>query len=185
MTDNGAGVRTESREDVSLTRTSLDSPVGELVLVERGPEVHGIAFDGRWERLRVWLERRFSTIEWETVSSGPAAAALARYFDGELLALQDLDADPGGSPFQREVWRILRTIGPGETWSYRDLAIALGRPTATRAVAQANAVNPVPLVIPCHRVIGSNGSLTGFGGGLDRKRWLLRHEAGGVEFRLR
>lgn len=178
-------MRTESRPKISLARTSIDSPVGELVLVERGSVLYGIAFDGRWERLRGWLERRFSTIEWETASAGPASAALGRYFDGDPMALQDLDADPGGSPFQRKVWRILRSIGPGETWSYRDLALALGRPTATRAVAQANAVNPVPLVIPCHRVIGTNGSLTGFGGGLDRKRWLLRHEANGVEFRLR
>jgi methylated-DNA-[protein]-cysteine S-methyltransferase len=107
------------------------------------------------------------------------------YFGGELRALDAIEVDPGGSPFQREVWKALRTIGAGETRSYQELASAVGRPSASRAVARANATNPIPVVIPCHRVIHSDGSLAGYGGGIERKRWLLRHEAAGAEFRLK
>jgi methylated-DNA-[protein]-cysteine S-methyltransferase len=83
-----------------------------------------------------------------------------------------------GTPFQQQVWAALRTIPYGETWSYKDLAEAIGRPTAVRAVGLANGRNPVSIVVPCHRVIGANGSLTGYGGGLAAKEWLLAHEAG-------
>jgi methylated-DNA-[protein]-cysteine S-methyltransferase len=102
--------------------------------------------------------------------------ALRAYFDGYLDAIETLPAAPVGTPFQQEVWRALRTIPCGTTTSYGALARQLGRPAASRAVGLANGANPVSIVIPCHRVIGANGSLTGYGGGLDRKRWLLAHE---------
>ncbi|HXV76330.1 MAG TPA: methylated-DNA--[protein]-cysteine S-methyltransferase, partial [Candidatus Polarisedimenticolaceae bacterium] len=162
------------------------SPIGELVVVTRGGVVCAIAFGRRYDGLERGLERRFARIDWsDAPADGAATTALGRYFDGDVRALEPLAADPGGSPFQRAVWDVLRRIPPGETRSYLDVARRVGKPDAVRAVARANATNPVPLIIPCHRVIGADGSLTGFGGGLDRKRWLLRHEAAGVEFALR
>ena len=101
---------------------------------------------------------------------------LRSYFAGDIEALETIPVAPPGSPFQQEVWKELRSIGPGRTISYGDLAKRVGRPDASRAVGLANAKNPVALVIPCHRVIGSNGKLTGYAYGLDAKRWLLRHE---------
>lgn len=98
------------------------------------------------------------------------------YFEGDIQALETLPVAPPGTPFQQEVWKTLRQVGPGSTVSYGELAKRIGRPDASRAVGMANARNPVALVIPCHRVIGSNGKLTGYAYGLDRKQWLLRHE---------
>jgi methylated-DNA-[protein]-cysteine S-methyltransferase len=104
------------------------------------------------------------------------AGALAAYFQGRLEALDDLRVDPHGTPFQRHVWTALRRIPVRQTLSYKALAEAVGRPSAVRAVGAANGANPVAIVIPCHRVIGSGGRLVGYGGGLARKRWLLAHE---------
>jgi methylated-DNA-[protein]-cysteine S-methyltransferase len=111
-------------------------------------------------------------------------AALARYFDGELTALDAIPVAFSGTPFQQQVWNALRTIAAGTTLSYRALAKRIGRPKAVRAVGFANGSNPIGVVVPCHRVVGSDGSLTGYGGGLDRKRWLLAHEARHSAFRL-
>lgn len=102
--------------------------------------------------------------------------AIARYFEGELAAIDALPVATGGTPFQREVWHALRRIPCGTTTSYGKLAESIGRPSAVRAVGLANGANPIAVVVPCHRVIGSNGSLTGYGGGIERKRWLLDHE---------
>ena len=107
---------------------------------------------------------------------GGFADRLRAYFEGDLTALDAIPVDPPGTPFQLEVWRELRTIGPGETISYGELAKRVHRPNASRAVGLANARNPVALIVPCHRVIGSNGDLTGYAGGLEAKRWLLCHE---------
>jgi methylated-DNA-[protein]-cysteine S-methyltransferase len=105
-----------------------------------------------------------------------ARTALTAYLRGELDALEGLPVDLGGTPFQREVWARLRTIGVGRTSTYARLAAEIGRPSAVRAVGAANGQNPVSLIVPCHRVIASDGKLQGYGGGLDRKRWLLVHE---------
>lgn len=100
---------------------------------------------------------------------------LHAYFTGDLM-LFDLPLAPRGTPFQHAVWKALAGIPYGETRTYRDIATAIGRPNAVRAVGAANGRNPLSLVVPCHRVIGSNGTLTGYAGGLERKRWLLQHE---------
>ncbi|RLA46307.1 MAG: cysteine methyltransferase [Gammaproteobacteria bacterium] len=100
---------------------------------------------------------------------------LRAYFDGRLKVF-DLPLNLNGTDFQKGVWAQLQKIGYGATASYRDVAVAIGNPKASRAVGMANNKNKIPIVIPCHRVIGSNGSLTGFAGGLDTKRWLLNHE---------
>ena len=103
--------------------------------------------------------------------------ALSRFFEGEITAIDTLSTATNGTEFQREVWTELRRIPPGTTISYGQLAARIGRPKAVRAVGLANGSNPIGIVVPCHRVIGSNGKLTGYGGGLHRKEWLLRHEA--------
>ncbi len=108
--------------------------------------------------------------------AGGVRAAFERYFAGNPDALDTLRVDPGGTPFQSKVWLALREIASGKTWSYAQLAERVGSPAAVRAVGAANGANPIPLVLPCHRVIGKNGKLVGYGGGMDRKEWLLRHE---------
>jgi methylated-DNA-[protein]-cysteine S-methyltransferase len=98
------------------------------------------------------------------------------YFDGDLHAIDALPVATEGTVFQKSVWQALRTIPTGKTMSYGELAVKIGKPAAVRAVGLANGSNPIGVVVPCHRVIGANGSLTGYGGGLERKRWLLDHE---------
>jgi methylated-DNA-[protein]-cysteine S-methyltransferase len=105
------------------------------------------------------------------------ADIIKRYFAGDLFALDALPVETAGTPFQREVWRALREIPCGDPISYAKLAQKIGRSKAVRAVGLANGSNPVGVIVPCHRVIGANGSLTGYGGGIERKRWLLQHES--------
>ena len=104
-----------------------------------------------------------------------ACQQLTEYFTGRRTAF-DLPLDPSGSEFEHLVWDLLRAIPYGATTSYGALALRLGDPTKARAVGAANGKNPIPIIVPCHRVIGANGDLTGFGGGIERKRWLLQHE---------
>ena len=116
-----------------------------------------------------------------TATAGPSRQAVDAYFAGDLAALAAISWRTGGTDFQRSVWTALCAIPVGETVTYKQLAERIGRPSAVRAVGLANGANPVGVVVPCHRVIGSDGSLTGYGGGLERKRWLLTHE--GASFR--
>ena len=162
----------------TLHRAIMPSPVGELTLFAHGPALAGIAFDGRLERLRPQLVARFGR-DFTVVDAPDPAGAVTRlcaYFDGELGALDDIAVDTGGTPFQARVWAALRRIPVGATSTYRELARAVGSPEAVRAVGAANGANPVSLVVPCHRVIASDGTLCGYGGGLPRKQWLLQHE---------
>jgi len=112
-----------------------------------------------------------------------AAAQLREYFAGTRTRF-DLPLAPDGTPFQRLVWDQLLAIRFGETWSYGEVARAIGRPAASRAVGAANGKNPIAIIIPCHRVIGSDGTLTGYGGGMPTKQWLLAHERGDVQVKL-
>jgi methylated-DNA-[protein]-cysteine S-methyltransferase len=167
----------EQKEREVLAKARMATPAGDVVLVERGPRLVGLVFEDHWTRFRTDLEKRFGKFTFEETSQASAAAkALHRYFAGDLGALDGVEVETGGTPFQQSVWRALRRIPAGTTWSYARLAQEIGRPSATRAVAAANGANPVSIVIPCHRVIGSDGSLTGYGGGLPRKQWLLAHE---------
>ncbi len=113
----------------------------------------------------------------DSAQPSPARAAFEAYFSGDLAAIDAVQVDTGGTDFQREVWAALRSIPAGQTMSYGALAARLNRPQAMRAVGLANGANPVSIVVPCHRVVGATGALTGYGGGLARKRWLLAHEA--------
>ena len=162
---------------MQLRVTETDSPVGRLKLVVREDRLCGLSFEGGWGGLQRFIECRFGKAALRPVSdAGQVSGLLEAYFDGQLGALERIQVDAGGSPFQRRVWAELRRIAVGSTTSYSELARTIGQPTAARAVATANAQNPVAVVIPCHRVIQANGSISGYGGGLERKRWLLRHE---------
>jgi len=157
------------------------SPIGKIVVAVRGGRLCALAFDESWPRKRAALERRFGEVEWRRAKDpGGVARALRRYFDGDIEALARIAVDPGGTPFQRAIWTKLRRVPAGRTVSYGELARAAGYPRAVRAVGAANGSNPVGLVIPCHRVIGSSGKLVGYGGGLDRKKWLLAHEGSSI-----
>ena len=152
------------------------SPIGRIVFASNGQGICGLGFEGyetRWGRL---FERRFGTFELRPRSDPHGLKSrLSQYFAGDVQVLDSMPVSLGGSPFQQLVWQELRTIPPGETRTYGQLARKLGKSEAARAVGHANAVNPVSLIVPCHRVIGRN-SLTGYGGGLQRKQWLLQHE---------
>jgi methylated-DNA-[protein]-cysteine S-methyltransferase len=169
-------LRKKEKEGI-LRRSRVATPAGTVVLVERGSLLVGLVFEDHWKGMSEELARRFGEFTFkENLQTEGAAAALQRYFAGELGALDAIEVDTGGTEFQQSVWRALRRIPAGSTWSYARLAREVGRPSATRAVAAANGANPVSIVVPCHRVIGSDGSLTGYGGGLPRKHWLLVHE---------
>ncbi|MCJ2034477.1 methylated-DNA--[protein]-cysteine S-methyltransferase [Methylobacterium sp. J-068] len=153
--------------------TILPSPIGPLVLAGTDERLACIGFPsgkGAVTPGADWLRDDAAFVE--------ARDQLGAYFEGRLTRF-DLALAPRGTPFQREVWRALTDIPPGTTISYGELARRIGRPSASRAVGAANGANPLPIVVPCHRVIGAGGALTGFAGGLDTKRFLLALERGG------
>lgn len=155
---------------MTLHRLHMETPIGVLTLVGDDdhvvridfPPPHGAAPDPAWR-------------DGATAPLLQAHAQLTGYFAGTRQAF-DLPLAPRGTPFQRAVWAALAEIPFGQTWSYRALATRIGNPAAVRAVGGANGRNPLPIVLPCHRVIGADGTLTGFGGGLPTKAFLLRHE---------
>jgi len=169
-------------KDITFTRASVASPIGPLTLVLDGTALVALDFEGYEARLTRLLGRRFPKARLiEGAVPEEIGAALAAYFRGDHTALDALKVRLGGTPFQERVWAALRQIPPGETRGYGALAATLGKPSASRAVGLANGSNPVAIVVPCHRVIGANGALTGYAGGLERKTYLLRHE--GAQFR--
>lgn len=156
---------------MNLVSTHVPSPVGPLLL---GADEHSLRL--------IWFSTPRHPLPRDVVleQGGNAVlretrAQLDAYFTGTLRSF-DLPLQPVGTPFQREVWAILARIPYGQTWSYRDVAERIGKPQAVRAVGAANGRNPIPIVVPCHRVIGADGSLTGFGGGLPMKQFLLALE---------
>jgi methylated-DNA-[protein]-cysteine S-methyltransferase len=167
----------------------LDTPIGEMLIVaDRDGNLRATDWTDHESRMRHFLRLHYGQ---DAVRLEPSrdpnglTSAIASYFAGELASIDTLPVQTTGTPFQREVWRALREITCGTTVSYGKLAERIGRPAAVRAVGLANGANPVGIVVPCHRVIGSDGSLTGYGGGLERKRWLLEHENRGKQLELR
>lgn len=150
---------------------AFSSPLGELLLVSDGESLTGVYYEDHRRGPAPGANWRRDAGPFNQVQD-----ELAAYFAGELLAF-NVPLAPRGSDFQREVWSELRRIPPGKTLPYSELAARVGRPKAIRAVGAANARNPISIIVPCHRVVGSNGALTGYAGGLRRKEWLLRHEA--------
>jgi methylated-DNA-[protein]-cysteine S-methyltransferase len=157
----------------------IDTPIGALAIVaDETGAMRNLSFDGEGDRWRRDFARRFpaSNLVRRRNPFGHGSA-LKAYFAGDMEALDRIPVVFGGTPFQNKVWNALRRIPVGQTLSYGALAKKIGEPKAMRAVGLANGSNPIAVVVPCHRVIGSYGSLTGFGGGLPRKKWLLEHEA--------
>lgn len=154
----------------------IDSPLGQLTLVASDVGLRAVLWDGD-DPARAGLGQPPSRrAAGRSTLCAEAARQLDRYFAGSLTRF-DLPLDLRGTPFQQQAWLALAEIPYGETRTYAEQAARLGRPSAARAVGAANGRNPLSIVLPCHRVIGSDGSLTGFAGGLDAKRWLLEHEA--------
>jgi methylated-DNA-[protein]-cysteine S-methyltransferase len=162
---------------VELRTDVIESVLGLIVVVTDAQALCALDFGDCEERMKELLGRRFDDFEMRHEDNPLGVSEKVRaYFAGDLHALDGVEVDPGGTEFQRTVWSALRAIPAGSTRTYGQLAASIGRPAATRAVGLANGRNPVSIVIPCHRLIGSNAGLTGYGGGLPRKRWLLRHE---------
>lgn len=160
----------------------LATPIGEaLIVTDEAGRLRAFDWADREAAMARLLRLQYAV---PTAAPGAMPAALRRtlagYFDGDVGGLRAIAWRTGGTPFQRAVWHALTTIPPGQTLSYGALAAKLGCPRAVRAVGRANGANPISVVVPCHRVIGADGSLTGYGGGMPRKRWLLRHE--GADF---
>ena len=161
---------------MSFRLAVVPTPIGPLRAALRDDALVALAFSDSWARVSAFLERRFGAFAPREETAPALSAAVARYFDGELDALSRLALDPGGSPFQRSVWRALQRVPAGATVFYGRLARVIGAPGAARAVGAACGANPIWLGIPCHRAIGNDGQLTGYAGGVARKRWLLAHE---------
>jgi methylated-DNA-[protein]-cysteine S-methyltransferase len=157
----------------------LPSPIGEMyAITDEAGRLRALAWsDHEYRGIQQLRQRHGSRIRIEA-GSIPASVrkAIDDYFTGDVHAVDSIECATDGTPFQQEVWRALRDIPAGATLSYGALAARIGKPNAVRAVGLANGSNPICIALPCHRVIGTDGSLTGYGGGLDRKRWLLAHE---------
>ena len=171
-----------------LFRTTLLTPLGDMLALSSDEGLCALEFttvrgpasgEDRQSRLNARLARWFpphEIVDRETPTIARTRGWLTAYFAGTAATLDDLPLDMRGAPFEKRVWLALQTIPPGQTTSYGAIAHALGSVRASRAVGAANGANPVAIIVPCHRVIGSSGSLTGYGGGLDRKTWLIDHE---------
>jgi methylated-DNA-[protein]-cysteine S-methyltransferase len=162
----------------------LPTPIGDLLIVfDEEERLRGLDWEDYEERMRRLLRLQYGReIELRTRSASKAIRdPVNAYFAGDFAALDRIEVETGGTLFQRKLWTALRTIPSGQTSSYGALAAKIGTPKAVRAVGAANGANPISIVLPCHRVIGANRRLTGYGGGLNRKHWLLTHE--GAAFR--
>ena len=160
----------------------IESPIGTILLIhDADGRVRALDFHDFETRMRRLLRRHYGDdgddfVVAELEAPAGARDGLRRYFAGDLTAIDAIPVATAGTAFQRDVWAALRRIRAGTTLSYGALARELGRPRSVRAVGLANGANPIGIIVPCHRVIGADGSLTGYGGGIERKRWLLRHE---------
>ena len=148
-----------------------------LLLTDDDDCVRALDWEDYAPRMHQLLRLQYGPVRLDSRADvSPARRAIEAYYAGQLASIDALPVKTSGTEFQREVWAALRTIPTGETTTYGRLAVKLGRPKAMRAVGMANGSNPISIIVPCHRVIGANASLTGYGGGIERKRWLLGHE---------
>ena len=173
-----------------LSRTPITTPIGDMLALASDQGLCALEFihvkkrqttatRERLSRLKARLRRWFpphEIVDEDTAIFERTRTWLSTYFDGDSADVGDLPIDMHGAPFEQRVWRALLEIPAGETMSYGGIAKKLGNAGASRAVGAANGANPIAIIVPCHRVIGSSGSLTGYGGGLERKTWLLDHE---------
>ena len=162
---------------VELLMDRIPSPIGEIIVISDVENLRALDFDEYEERMHELLRRHYGEVRFKrSKNPGGTSKLVKRYLDGDFDAINEIAVKTNGTPFQKKVWTKLRRIPRGKTISYGDLARRIGKPKAPRAVGLANGSNPIAIVVPCHRVIGANGSLTGYGGGIERKQWLLAHE---------
>lgn len=168
------------REKLDFLIDRIATPMGELIVIaDRDGNLRTIDWTDHEPRMKRLLDRQYGKGNYSLTPArdpGGLSSAMRRYFKGDLSAIDKLPVRTAGTSFQRSVWKALRGIKCGSTISYAELARRIGAPKAVRAVGLANGQNPISIVVPCHRVIGSDGRLTGYGGGLHRKEWLLEHE---------
>lgn len=170
-----------STNATALLSGTIDTPIGAIaVLEDQAGALFMVEFSDCEHRIERWLRRRFDSGRY-VLAPGFLSVGIrdifGAYFDGDVSILRDIPLRLDGTPFQNEMWTALRGIEPGETLAYGAFAERLGRPQSARAVGHANGANPLSIVVPCHRLVGSDGALTNYGGGIERKRWLLDHEA--------
>lgn len=155
----------------------IDSPLGTILLVVDDGRLCSLDYDDCEPRMLTLLQRRYGSVQLlPAVDPHGFSSRIRAYLTGDYRCLDDIPISTGGTAFQQQVWSALRTIPAGTVATYRELAEKVGRPTAYRAVGGTNARNPIAIVLPCHRVIGADSSLTGYAGGIERKAWLLQHE---------
>jgi len=161
----------------TLQYDKIDSPIGIVLIVVDAGQLCALDYEDYEQRMLTLLERRYGSVHLEPTTDPCGFSSRVRdYFAGDYSALDDIAVNTGGTAFQQQVWSALRSIPVGTTLTYGALAAKLGKPTAYRAVGGTNALNPVAIVLPCHRVVGADATLTGYAGGLARKQWLLEHE---------
>ncbi len=162
---------------MKLTISQIASPIGTVLIVTDGAALRALDFADYEARMHQLLRLHYGTYTLTPADdAGAPGRSVQAYFSGDLAAIERVAVATGGTDFQRQIWAALRAIPAGTTTSYGALAARCGRPKASRAVGLANGSNPVSIVVPCHRVIGANAKLTGYGGGLHRKQWLIAHE---------
>lgn len=164
---------------ITLRLWRMPSPIDELYIVTSADAVHVLDYVDYLDRMHSLLTRRYGTGGYTLTEEGAGLdirPQMDAYFGGDLHAIDHIPVDVGGTPFQHQVWLALRSIPAGHTATYAEQARRINHPTATRAVGRTNGLNPIAIILPCHRVVGSNGALTGYAGGLHRKAWLLQHE---------
>lgn len=162
---------------MDLLTDRVPSPIGDIIVVSDGENLRALDFDDYEARMLGLLRRHYGEVRLHPAANpGGVSDIIRHYLDGDLEAIVGVKLATNGTQFQRLVWQHLLRIPTGVTWSYGELARSIGKPKASRAVGLANGSNPIAIVVPCHRVIGANGNLTGYGGGMERKQWLLAHE---------
>lgn len=162
---------------MKLLFDKINSEIGTILIASDGEKLCALDFADYEQKMVKLLNRRYGNFDFEYMKNPQGfSSKIQAYFNGDRTSLNNIPISTGGTAFQQQVWLALRMIPWGSTISYADLAARIGKPTAYRAVGMANSLNPVALVLPCHRVIGANAALTGYAGGLERKRWLLNHE---------
>lgn len=162
---------------MKLLIDQIASPLGNIILISDGKSLCSLDFADYEPRMMKLLRKRYKSLEFKNAIDPQGFSSKVRaYLAEDYGSLDDIPIDAGGTNFQQQVWQMLRTIPVGTIVSYGELATRLGKPTAARAVGMANSLNPVAIVVPCHRVIGAKAKLTGYAGGLERKQWLLQHE---------
>jgi methylated-DNA-[protein]-cysteine S-methyltransferase len=155
----------------------IDSALGKILLVSNGERLCALDYADYENRMMMLLKRHYPDFQLREVRDPQGFSSVIRaYLVGDIDGINYIPVNTGGTAFQQQVWSALRMIPPGTVLTYGELATQLGKPTAYRAVGMTNALNPIAIVVPCHRLVGANGALTGYAGGLERKRWLLQHE---------